>query len=314
MRALDDVAAVVEVLEVDVLLAAAMENDFLLVGRQLAEWYFQAEVIVRGQRAEHLEVIDVTPVPAAYRTFGQSKFTVDQALGIEELLDPQPITSRTGASRVVEGEQLGLQLADGMAADRAGEACGENHFFERFVVHRGDQGDAIGQLQRSLERLGQTLLEIFTDLETVDHNVDGVLLLFIQLGQLIKFVQLAVDSCTNKTLGAKFIKHRQVLTLALANHRRQQHQFAAFRLGQYQVNHLTDGLSLQRDVVIRAARRTDAGVEQAQVVVDLGDSPDSRTRVMRGRFLFDGNGWRQTFDGVDVRLFHHRQELPGVGR
>ncbi|MNG33590.1 hypothetical protein D3C84_1198770 [compost metagenome] len=49
VRTLDDVAAVVEVLEVDVLLAAAMQDDFLLFGRQLAEGHFETEVIVRGQ-------------------------------------------------------------------------------------------------------------------------------------------------------------------------------------------------------------------------------------------------------------------------
>jgi hypothetical protein len=30
--------------------------------------------------------------------------------------------------------------------------------------------------------------------------------------------------------------------------------------------------------------------------------------------LLDRNGGRQTVDMVDVGFFHHRQELPGVGR
>ena len=51
-----------------------MQDELLLIGRQFVEWLLQTETIVRGQRAEHLEVIDVTPVPAADRAFGQRQF------------------------------------------------------------------------------------------------------------------------------------------------------------------------------------------------------------------------------------------------
>ena len=36
-------------------------------------------------------------------------------------------------------------------------------------------------------------------------------------------------------------------------------------------------------------------------------------RVVRGGFLLDGNRRGKPFDVVNVRLFHHRQELAGVG-
>ncbi|MNH22564.1 hypothetical protein D3C79_824270 [compost metagenome] len=106
---------------------------------------------MRGQRAEHLEVVHVAPVPAADRAFGQGQLGIDQALGVKELFDPKAVAGRAGAGRVVEGEELGFQLADRMAADRAGEAGGEDHLLERLVIHRGDQGDAVSQLQRGFE-------------------------------------------------------------------------------------------------------------------------------------------------------------------
>src|SRR5690606_35083149 len=89
VRALDDVATVVEVAEVDVLRAAAEQDDLLVFGGQVVERLLQAEAVVRGQRAEHLEVVDVAPVPAADGAFGQGQLAVDQALGVEELLDAQ---------------------------------------------------------------------------------------------------------------------------------------------------------------------------------------------------------------------------------
>ncbi|MNY05432.1 hypothetical protein D3C86_1381550 [compost metagenome] len=140
-----------------------------------------------------------------------------------------------------------------------------------------------------------------------------MLLLLVELGQFVQLVQLAVDPRTDEALRAQLLEHRQVLALALADHRGEQHQLAAFRQGQHLVDHLADRLRLQRHVVVRAARGADAGVEQAQVVVDLGDRAHGGARVVRGGLLLDGDRRRQPLDGVDVGLLHHRQELAGVG-
>jgi len=268
---------------------------------------------VAGQGTEHLEVVDVAPIPAADRPFGEGQLAVDQALGVEELLNAEAVAGRAGAGRVVEGKHLRFQLADRVPADRAGEARRKDGFLAGFAFHRRHQRDAVGQAQRGLEGLGQALLQVGTHLETVDHDLDGVLLLLVQLGQVVEFVELAVDPRADEALGAHFLEHREVLALALANDRREQHQLGALGHRQYLIDHLADGLRLQRDVVVRAARRTDAGIEQAQVVVDLGDGADGGARIVRGGLLLDGDRRGQPFDGVHVGLFHHREELPGVG-
>ena len=61
-----------------------------------------------------------------------------------------------------------------------------------------------------------------------------------------------------------------------------------------------------------AVRLADAGEEQPEVVVDLGDGADRRARVARGRLLVDGDGRGEALDEVDVRLVHLAEELPGV--
>jgi hypothetical protein len=64
----------------------------------------------------------------------------------------------------------------------------------------------------------------------------------------------------------------------------------------------------------RANRNADAGEQQPHVVVDFGHRAHGRARVAAGRLLLDGDGRRQTVDLVDVRLLHHLQELPRIGR
>ncbi|MNZ98192.1 hypothetical protein D3C78_1174690 [compost metagenome] len=201
-----------------------------------------------------------------------------------------------------------------MAADRAGEACGEDHLFTRLVVHRCHQGDAVRQFQRGLEGFGQALLQVGANLEAVDHDIDGMFFLLVELGSFVQLIELSIDSGADKTLRAQLFENRQVLAFALADDRRQQHQLAALRFGEDQVDHLADGLRFQRNVVVRATGDAHAGIQQAQVIVNFGNGADRRTRVVRGGLLFDGDRRRQAFDGVDVRLFHHRQELPGISR
>ena len=64
----------------------------------------------------------------------------------------------------------------------------------------------------------------------------------------------------------------------------------------------------------RAVRSAGAGVEQAEVVVDLGDRADRRARVLGGGLLVDGHRGREPLDEVDVGLVHLPEELAGVRR
>ncbi|CAB4548636.1 unannotated protein [freshwater metagenome] len=58
----------------------------------------------------------------------------------------------------------------------------------------------------------------------------------------------------------------------------------------------------------------DAGIEQTEVVVDLGDRSDGGTRIAGGRLLIDGDRGRKTLDEVDIGLVHLAEELTGIGR
>jgi hypothetical protein len=65
---------------------------------------------------------------------------------------------------------------------------------------------------------------------------------------------------------------------------------------------------------VRANGLADLGEQQTQIVVDLCGGSHRRARVFNGVDLLDGDGGRNPFHAVDVRLLDTLQELTGIGR
>ncbi len=57
-----------------------------------------------------------------------------------------------------------------------------------------------------------------------------------------------------------------------------------------------------------------AGVQDAQIIINLGDGADRRARALAGRLLFDTDGRRQTADVLDLGFLHLAEELAGISR
>ena len=127
-------------------------------------------------------------------------------------------------------------------------------------------------------------------------------------------IEGAVDLDALEALSLQLRELLLELTLAPARHRRQQVDAGALGQRQHAVDHLRDRLALDRQPRRRRVGHADAGEQEAQVVVDLGDGADGRARVLGRRLLLDGDRRRQAVDVVDVRLLHHLQELARVGR
>jgi len=301
------------VAEADLFVARAAQHHQLHLRRQILERDVDVELVVLGQALDQGEVIRVAPVPALDRAAGQAeRGKGDHPRGVEELHVAQAVAGGAGTHRRVEGEQAGLEFADRVVADGAGE-LGVEHVFDA-AIHFERNGAAVGQPQRRLEAFGQPLLHVGADLEPVDHHVDVVLFGFLQLGQFVEFVGLAVDPEAHIAARLHLGEDIEKLALAVARHRRQDHELRLFRQGKHRVHHLRHGLRLQRDIVIRAVGRAGPGEQQPQIIVDLGDGAHRGARVVAGGLLLDRDGRRQALDQVDIRLVHQLQELAGVGR
>ncbi len=137
---------------------------------------------------------------------------------------------------------------------------------------------------------------------------------FFSFGRLSRFEGLAVDSEADIALRQHLGEQVDEFALAVANHRRQHHQPGIGRQRQGGVDHLRHALRFQRHPVLGTERRAGAGIQQADVVVDLGDRADRRARVVAGCLLLDADGRAQALDDVDIGLVHQLQKLPRVGR
>ena len=80
----------------------------------------------------------------------------------------------------------------------------------------------------------------------------------------------------------------------------------------YLVNDLVNGVLFYFASAFRTMGNTDAGEEQAHIIIDLGDRADGGAGIMRGGFLVYRDRRRQTFNRIHVRLIHQPDELPGV--
>ena len=169
-------------------------------------------------------------------------------------------------------------------------------------------------LSALLQRIRQPRCDVGAHHEAVDHDVDVVGEFLVERRHLGDLVELAVDLDALVALLHELGEFLAVLALAPAHDRRQQIEPRALGQRQDAVDHLRDGLALDRQAGRRRIGHADARPQQPHVVVDLGDGADGRARIARGGLLLDRDGRRQAVDLVDVRLLHHLQELARIGR
>ena len=200
-----------------------------------------------------------------------------------------------------EGERVLEQLA--------GHALG--------VVPVGQEVDADlvrGELGGLLDGLGDAARRVLVDDDAVDDDLDGVLELLLELDVLLEVADLAVHADAGEALLLEVGEELGVLALASEHHGRENERPSPLAGGEDLVGDLVRGLALDHATALGAVRDADAGEEEAEVVIDLGDGAHGRAGVARGRLLVDGDRRREPVDRVEVGLVHLAEELPRVAR
>ena len=225
---------------------------------------------------------------------------------------------RAGAIRRVEGEGARFDLVEfQLMAVRAGAFLGERLATVRILLVQIDEiGDdhAFGKLQRRFDGIGQTLADTVLDHQTIHHHFDGVLLLLGELDVIGQLPHLTVDQRTCVTIATQQFEQILEFALAAAHDRRENLETRAFRILQQRVHHLLRCLRAYQGAAFRTMRNAGAGEQQSQIIIDLGDCADRRTRIAVRGLLVDRNRGAQPLDEVDVRLVHLPQKLARVRR
>ena len=322
VRALPAVPVLVPDVHLEVV---AAQQGLAGVGGQLAPRGVHPEPdrLAQGLDQPDEVVAEMAAAPRGQGAVGQRLAVVgDDQLRVDLELGAQPGAVRAGAPGRVERERARLELVEGQPVVQAGQVLGVHPLAVRVGLRQVDEVEdhhPAGQAERGLHRVGEPAPRGVLDRQPVDDRLDVVLLVLLQRGKLAgqRLVQAhhgAVHPGPGVPLDLQLPQQLAVLALAAAHHGREDLEPGPLVELEHPVHDLLRRLPRDRPAADRAVRLADPGVQQPQVVVDLGDRPDGRARVPAGRLLVDGDRGRQPVDEVDVGLVHLAQELPGVGR
>ena len=266
-----------------VVAADAVQQQLLLLRRQVLPRDVRVDLVLGAHRLEQpVEVLGVTRGPRGDRTVGDRRLGVrDHQFGVDLERRAQPVARRTRSVRTVEREVAGCELLEALAVRRPSQVLGERQQFGLGVVGRDDLDlrDALGQLERRLHGVGEPPVDAVAQYEAIDDHLDGVLFVAGEVDLDRQFERLAVDTHPAEPLRRQVREQLLVGALAATHHRCEHLEAGALGQAQDAVDDLLRGLPHQSLACLRIVRHADAGEEQAQVVVDLGDGPDRRTRV-----------------------------------
>jgi len=105
-----------------------------------------------------------------------------------------------------------------------------------------------------------------------------------------------------------------MFSLAASDHGGKNEDFTALGKLEDCIYHLLHRLLTDGNAASRTIGAADAGVKQAQIVIDFCDRSHRRAGIAAGSLLIDGNRRGQAFNGIHIGFIHLTQELAGVGR
>ena len=206
--------------------------------------------------------------------------------------------------RAVEAEQLRAGRLIAAVAMRAGVVSGEEDVFAlrragsvstgdfaplrsltlpARLFHRDDER-AFGQRQRLLDRLGQARTHAGIVLQAIDDNLDVVLDPAIELQIVGEPDHLAIDAGADEAALEHVGEQILVFALLAAHHRGEDKKARAFGQGEDARQDLLARLGGDGPAAFGTMALTDASVEDAEIVVNLGDGADGRAGIAPAAF------------------------------
>ena len=286
-------------MDLDFLPAGTMDQYVLNLLRILLERRVQAEMVFLRQRIENRAreaALLLRRLPAHHNdgaVIDGKRPVRNHQIQVEFHAVAQARALRAGAEGIVEGKAARFDLLDADAAVRAGEMLAE---MQRLGLRRA-LGCAIPLLlwslhlhvhqavslgKRLLQRFGQALLNALLHHQAVHEDLDVVLDVLVERDVLGQLVKISIDAHPHKAALFRMLQQLFMTALLAAHHRGEQLQTRALRQFHQLVHHLVHRLLHDGLAAVRTVRDADPRVQQAEIVIDLGDRPHGRARVAVG--------------------------------
>src|SRR6266550_6500728 len=271
------------------LAARAVEKLLFHVGTELAPGRVEVEPELFGESGEnHFLQIPIRLSPRENHALEDADAQIaEYQLFADFATRAKTAARRTSTKRRVEREMTRFQLRKRDAALRTAVFLREE--VRAPIVGPLHLDQSFGEFERGFDRIIQTPAIFGADHEAVDDDRDVVVHPTIQLRRVGDLDEISIDDRADEALLAGGVEQLAEFSFATAYERREDLDPGAFRPLKNGIGNLAGALSLDRATAIRAVRRPGAGVEKTEVVVDLGDGPDRRARVVAGALLLDRN-------------------------
>ena len=149
--------------------------------------------------------------------------------------------------------------------------------------------------------------------QPVHHDFDGVILAAIERNRFVEIDQVAIDARADVTFLGIFLEFFFVFAFASPNYRGKDHDAVVGLERENRLHDLLGGLAGDGFAAFRAMRSANRAVNDAKIIVNLGDGTNRGTGRARGGLLLDGDGRRKSFDRIDIGALHLVEELPRIG-
>ena len=224
----------------------------------------------------------------------------------------QTLAMRTGTFGRVKGEHVRSRILVGDTRYRVHESLGvslgllgtflKNHYH------------AVALFHSRRHTLADTFLIFFLHHQFIDHSFYIVVLVAVGFHIGNDFEDVAVESHVEIPLFAHTFEEFAVMTLALANEWSEQEDSLALIFAENHVDDLFLGIFHHLLATLIAVCSTGAGIEQTEIIVNLGGSAHGRAGILVGGFLFYADDRTQSRNLVNIRAFHITQKVAGIGR
>ena len=245
---------------------------------EFAEWQVGREAVMLGHGGQELRVVGVglsaPPHPWPDRALVQRQIRVgNHQIGIDLEPGSDALTLRAGAMGTIEGKGSGLDLTQRDPVVNARELLGEEDVRRRLGRRVANDHDSVPQLQGSLDGVGQPSPKLFAVFgiplpctgqhKAVDHRLNGVHLVSVQLDRVVHIADLSIDADPHEPGLLDVFKDPHVLSLPVLDQGSEHDDAGALRQGQNRIDDLLRSLLGDLTATLRAMGDPDPCVEQA---------------------------------------------------